>query len=93
MTDDDRLLKAACDRFLSHHVPIDPATFLHTLAERPAARLEPDVYGAGGAVSVLEQRVAGLLGKPGALFFIKGVTAQLSVTSACRDRNGPYFAS
>jgi threonine aldolase len=93
VTDDDRLAKAACDRFLSHHVPEPPGTMLRRLAEHPAAQAEPDAYGAGGAVAMLESRTASLLGKPAALFFIKGVTAQLSVLRAhCDAARTPNLA-
>ena len=93
MTDDDRLAKAACDRFLSHHKPEPAGTTLHRLAEHAAAGSEPDAYGAGGAVALLESRTASLLGKPAGLFFIKGVTAQLSALRAyCEAARSPNVA-
>src|SRR5258706_11680926 len=82
LTDNDGLAKAACNRFLSHHVPEPPGTMLRRLAEHEATRPEPDAYGVGGAVAMLESRTSSLLDKPAGLFFIKGVTAQLSVLRA-----------
>ncbi len=70
-------VKAACTRFLSQHRPVSVAEKLRQLAASPYAAEEPDMYGEGGAVALLEQRVATMLGKPAALFFTKGVTAQL----------------
>jgi threonine aldolase len=49
---------------------------LEEMMQSPYARLQTDFYGEGGAVEVLEQRVATLLGKPAGMFFIKGVIAQ-----------------
>ena len=82
MTDEDLLLRAGCGRTLSHHGPADPRFLLRALADRPEAALAADFYGHGGAVALLEQRTAALLGKPAALFVIKGVTAQLALLRA-----------
>jgi threonine aldolase len=41
-----------------------------------ATEHEPDVYGSGGPVTALEERVAALLGLPAALFFPTGTMAQ-----------------
>lgn len=79
MTDEDLLLRAGCGRTLTHHGPADPRSRLRALADRPEAALAPDFYGNGGAVALLEERTAALLGKPAALFLIKGVTAQLAL--------------
>jgi threonine aldolase len=88
MTDADHDIKARCTRFLSHHHPANPRTTLEMLAEHPAAEERADSYGEGGAVSRLERRVVELLGKPSGKFFIKGVTAQLSVLSAYAETRG-----
>ena len=59
--------------------------------KRPGPTPTPD--GAGGAVATLESRTASLLDKPAGLFFIKGVTAQLSVLRArCEAARTPNVA-
>lgn len=69
-----------CTRWLSHHGRVDPSAMLGDLSALCATRRDTDdSYGAGGAVAELEQRVAQSLGRPAALFFIKGVTAQLAI--------------
>ena len=72
----DPALRASCTRFLSGHGPADAAGWVRKLAESPHLGLGLDVYSEGPAFTLLEERVAGLLGKPAALFFHKGVTAQ-----------------
>ncbi|GAA4763248.1 beta-eliminating lyase-related protein [Stakelama sediminis] len=81
-------VKTRCTHFLPMHVPESPADTLRRLAEHPAAGAEADVYGAGGAVEMLERRCAELLGKPATRFFIKGMTAQQCVLAACADARG-----
>ncbi len=79
-TSDERLrrwrIARACDRRLSGEPPPSVAESLATLAASP---YDPDAvvdaYG-DGPVSRLEERVAGLLGKPAAVFFPTGVMAQ-----------------
>jgi threonine aldolase len=88
MTEADHEAKQGCTHFLSQHVPIAPRTLLATLAAHPAAAARADVYGEGGAVGLLEQRVVALLGKPSGQFFIKGVTAQLCVLRAYAEARG-----
>jgi threonine aldolase len=67
---------AACDRALSHGAALSMRERLTALAglgydlDAP-----PDVYG-NGIVAELEQRTAGLLGKPSAAFFPTGTMAQ-----------------
>jgi threonine aldolase len=56
--------------------------------------VEPDRYGAGGAVAALEAEVADLLGKPAALFLVSGTMAQqaaLRVHADHRNRRGIVF--
>lgn len=86
MDDQDLLLRAGCGRTLSHHGRADPQSLLRALAARPEAALAADFYGNGGAVAQLEVRTAALLGKPAALFMIKGVTAQLALLSTLTGR-------
>ena len=49
---------------------------LAAIADLPPADLEPDVYGDGGTVAVLENEVRTLLGKPAAAFMPSGTMAQ-----------------
>lgn len=80
--------RAACSRFLSHHLPATPAAMLGRLAALAPDGEAADSYGAGGAVARLEARVAALLGKPAARFLIKGVTAQLAILNVHAERTG-----
>ena len=86
--DNEAAIKAACTRFLSQHMPQSAADRMRALAASPHALLEPDVYGAGGAVAELERRTAELLGKPAGLFFAKGVTAQLCALRVHAEARG-----
>jgi threonine aldolase len=79
-------LEAGCSRRLSNHCYRPPAEVLSALAEYPAAAEPADFYGAGGAAKLLEQRTAELLGKPAAMFFIKGMIAQMSVLRAAAEQ-------
>lgn len=81
-------IKAACTHWLSQHVPVPVGERLRGLASSPHAALEPDVYGKGGAVAVLEARTAELLGKPAAVFVAKGMTAQLCSLRAHIEARG-----
>ena len=73
-------VRRQCTRWLSHHHREEPAAVLAALSQAASAGSEiVDAYGEGGAVAKLQARVATELGKPAALFFIKGVTAQLAV--------------
>lgn len=88
MTDPDHDLQARCTRRLSQHRPKSVEEALTALAAHPAASHAPDTYGAGGAAAELEKRTAELLGKPSAMFFIKGMIAQMTVLRAAADRAG-----
>lgn len=93
MTPQDLELRDQCRRFLSFHRPRSPETVLLDLAKAPMSRLAGDYYGAGGAVEHLEARLAQLLGKEKALFFIKGVIAQQAMLRVYQDRRqSPYIA-
>lgn len=86
MSDDE--LQARCARRLSGHKPVDPASALKALAEHLAAAEPADLYGAGGAAALVEKRTAELLGKPAAMFFIKGMIAQMAVLRVAAERAG-----
>ena len=88
MDEKDRQAKLGCKRFLSQHIAVPPAQLLESLARHPAAREPADLYGDCGAVAALEARIAELLGKPAARFFIKGVTAQLCVLRVHAEDRG-----
>jgi threonine aldolase len=85
MTETNEELRARCTRRLSQHRPRSPRESLESLAEHRAASLPADLYGAGGAAAELESLTARLLGKPSAMFFIKGMIAQMSVLRAAAD--------
>ncbi len=72
----DIALRAKCVRFLGGHGPSTARDWITRLATSPALDDLPDVYSEGAGMQRLEAEVAGLLGKPAALFFHKGVTAQ-----------------
>lgn len=74
---------------LSKERPLSAAEQLHALAESPHAAHDDavDVYG-DGIVGELEERVAGLLGKPAALWFPTGIMAQQAVLREWASRAG-----
>jgi threonine aldolase len=77
---DERVRAAAeaCDDTVVWHARRGPAETMALMADA-AAELgldRWDRYGEGGAVGRLEADVAGLLGKPAAVFFVSGVMAQ-----------------
>jgi threonine aldolase len=81
-----RRARAACDRILSG-VPE------RRIGEQLAALAtggddEPDVYGSGGPVAELEQRVSELLGTEAALFFPTGTMAQQVALRCWAGRTG-----
>ena len=72
------------------HAPSSPAEVLAALATA-AAELgitEWDVYGSGGAVTRLEDEVAGLLGTDAAVFVPSGILAQQAALRVWCDRSG-----
>ena len=77
-------LRDRCTRFLNWHGPQRPEAFL---AEIPPDTV-PDRYGEGGVVEQLEGEVAGLLGKPAAVFLPSGTMAQQAALRVHADRRG-----
>jgi threonine aldolase len=69
-------IRAACTKFLSFETPRSAADWVAAMAASKALTLGLDAYSAGPAITALEERVAGLLGKPAALWFPKGIIAQ-----------------
>jgi threonine aldolase len=93
VTDLDERLRAAsraCTTSVIRGNPQTPAEAFAGLA-RACEELgidEWDMYGDGGAVARLESEVAGLLGKPAAVFFPSGVMGQQAALRAWCDRTG-----
>ena len=75
-------LRDLCTAFLVGHGPVSAADLL---AGIPVGTV-PDRYGDGGVVAELEAEVAGLLGKPAAVFLPSGTMAQQSVLRVHADR-------
>jgi threonine aldolase len=86
MSDPD--LRATCTKRLSQHRPQSVTATLAALAAHSSAAQPADFYGASGAVQMLEERTAKLLGKPAAMFFIKGMIAQMTVLRAVAEQAG-----
>ncbi len=85
MDDDLRALRDACDRALTGHGEWRAEALLATIPPDS----EPDRYGSGGVVAELEAEVAGLLGKPAAVYLPSGIMAQqaaLRVHADARSR-------
>ena len=81
-------VRLRCQRRLCGHRLATPRSTLTELAGSELAELPADRYGAGEAIATLEGDVASLLGKPSALFVIKGVVAQQAALRAWCDRTG-----
>jgi threonine aldolase len=69
-------LRAGCTRFLSGHGRASARGWAERLAASPHIDLALDEYSDGPAIALLEETVAGLLGKPAALWVPKGIVAQ-----------------
>lgn len=80
--DEFRVLRDRCTRFLHGHGPVSAADLLATVPADTAV----DHYGAGGVVAELEAEIAGLLGKPTAVFLPSGTMAQQAVLRVHADR-------
>src|SRR2546421_3631192 len=83
-----RQARRGCDRILSGVGELTVRERLAALAETGPADDEPDVYGTGGPVTALEERVAALLDKPAALFFPTGTMAQQVALRCWARRTG-----
>jgi threonine aldolase len=75
-------LRARCSVFLAGHGRVSAADLLASI---PADTVT-DRYGDGGVVSELETEIAGLLGKPAAVFLPSGTMAQQCVLRVHADR-------
>lgn len=76
------MLRDQCTTFVAGHGPV---TAPGMLASIPPDTI-PDRYGDGGVVTELETEIAGLLGKPAAVFLPSGTMAQQSVLRVHADR-------
>jgi len=75
-------LRARCSVFLAGHGQVTAADLLASI---PAGTVT-DRYGEGGVVADLEAEIAGLLGKPAAVFVPSGTMAQQCVLRVHADR-------
>ena len=74
----DLTLRRGCHRFLGGHGRVDQRRWAERMLASPYLDDDIDIYNAGPAMQRLEAESAELLGKPAALFFHKGVSAQLA---------------
>lgn len=81
-------VRDACTRFLAWHGRPRPKETLSALANATPAELSADHYGKGGVLEELEAEVAGLLGKPAAVFMPSGTMAQQIALRIWADRKG-----
>jgi threonine aldolase len=89
LTDDERReLRAGCRRWLQGHGPRSVPDLLAELGSLSPEDLQPDIYGDGGVVAVLEREVSDLLGKPAAAFMPSGTMAQQIALRIHADRRG-----
>jgi threonine aldolase len=86
--DEIRALRAGCDRALQGNGIRTVADAFAEIQSLPDGDLESDVYGNGGAVTVLETEVRELLGKPAAVFMPSGTMAQQIALRIHADRRG-----
>jgi threonine aldolase len=77
-----------CDRFLAGHGRVRPRDMLARLAEEAGADEEADRYGEGALIADFEHEVAGLLGKPAAVFMPSGTMAQQIALRCWCERRG-----
>lgn len=85
---DTDAVRDRCTRFLGGHGRSAPHEVLSALVETTPADLEPDRYGSGPVLEELEIEVAGLLGKPAAVFMPSGTMAQQIALRIWADRAG-----
>src|ERR1700756_5573911 len=79
---EEAALRAGCSVFVAGHGQV---TVADMLASIPTGTVT-DRYGDGGVVSDLEAEIAGLLGKPAAVFLPSGTMAQQCVLRVHADR-------
>ena len=79
-------LRAGCERALFGVGLRSAGDALGEIATLSADELQPDTYGDGGVVALLENEVRTLLGKPAAAFFPSGTMAQQIALRIHADR-------
>lgn len=73
----DHPLKQNCRKFLSRHKPLSQRAWMERILNMEELDLDIDRFGHGPAISILEQKLANILGKEKAMFFHKGMVGQL----------------
>jgi threonine aldolase len=91
--EEQRKLRAGCDRALSGTGVRTVSDALAEIATLPAADLDIDMYGEGGTVTALESEVRALLDKPAAVFMPSGTMAQQIVLRIHADRRGRHVVA
>ena len=69
-------LMAKCHKFVSRHKPLTHRQWLQRIEQVPEIDLQLDFYNSGPAITLLEHKMAELLGKERALFVHKGMVGQ-----------------
>ncbi len=82
MDDEIRARRARCTDSFQGNGLLRPAELLSSVPPDTA----DDLYGEGGVVTAFEQQVAGLLGKPAAVFLPSGTMAQAATLRVHADR-------
>jgi threonine aldolase len=85
---DKQSVYLSCTRFLSLDPPLDPQRKLVELAACLPAATAADKYGEGALLEDFERRIAGLLGKPAAVFGPSGKMLQNAALRVWADRAG-----
>ena len=91
--DEQRTLRAGCDRAIQGAGLRTAADALAELTSLPIADLAADEYGEGGTVALLESEVRELLGKPAAAFMPSGTMAQQIALRIHADRRGRHVVA
>jgi threonine aldolase len=81
-------IRARCTRFLSRQRAPSPKETLVQLVDHVGADERADVYGKGRLIEDLEGRIAGLLGKPAAVFMPSGTMVQTIALRVWCGRRG-----
>ena len=85
---DKDAIRARCTRFLTRQKAPSPKEALQALADEAGADETADVYGKGRLIEDFEGKVAGLLGKPAAVFMPSGTMVQTIALRVWCDRQG-----
>lgn len=89
MTPDERAAAfRSATRHLRAHGPIRPRDVLGALAAEADPELLSDTYGRGGPIEDFEREIAGLFGKPAAVFLPSGTMAQPLALRLAADARG-----